>query len=190
MSIMRSNVWALAIFSLVACGPPAGGQGADEPDAVGGTGPVPEDMDLSGLPDFTLDRHDGMGSVNMHSLAGRNVIAMSFWATWCDACQIELPQLEVLYQKYRKDGFIVLAITMDTAETVGEVPAAVERLGLTFPVLLDTESQVTGAYNPRNAAPLFILVDRSGKQAYSHEGFVMSDVDEMEKKIRKALGKQ
>jgi thiol-disulfide isomerase/thioredoxin len=115
---------------------------------------------------------------------------MSFWATWCDACQIELPQLEILYQKYRKDGFIALAITMDTAETVSEVPAAVERLGLTYPVLLDTESEVTAAYNPRNDAPLFLLIDRTGKTVYSHVGFVVSDVEDMEHEIRKALGKE
>jgi peroxiredoxin len=185
--------WTVLLLATVSCGPPGGGQGAVEPGGDGGgSGEMvpPPDLDLSGLPDFTLERHDGTGTVNMHSLAGRHVIAMSFWATWCDACQIELPQLETLYKKYRKDGLVVLAITMDTAETVPEVPAAVQRLGLTFPVLLDTESQVTGVYNPRNAAPLFILIDQHGKQVYSHEGFVIADVEEMEKEILEALGKK
>lgn len=192
MSDMHRSIWGLLVFSLVACGPPAGGQGTNEPTNGGqaGDGPVPENLDLSQVPDFTLEKHDGTGSVNMHSIAGRNVIAMSFWATWCDACQIELPQLDILYQKYRKDGFIALAITMDTAETVSEVPAAVERLGLTFPVLLDTESEVTAAYNPRSDAPLFLLIDRTGKTVYSHVGFVVSDVEDMEHEIRKALGKE
>jgi len=193
MTLYSRAICTLCIMALATCGPPGGGQGTNVPDggnAGGGDAVVPENLDLSGLPDFTLDRHDGMGSVNLHQLAGKNVIAMSFWATWCDACQIELPQLETLYQKYKKDGFIVLGITMDTAETVSEVPANVDRLGLTFPVLLDTESQVAGAYNPRNAAPLFILIDRTGSQVYSHESFVIADVEEMEHQIKKALGKE
>jgi len=192
--IMARIMCVAALAALASCGPPGGGQGASEPDGGGG-GELkemepPADLDLSGVTDFTLDRHDGMGSVNMHSLVGKHVIAMSFWATWCDACQIELPQLESLYKKYRSDGLIVLAITMDTSETVSEVPAAVDRLGLTFPVLLDTESEVTGVYNPRNAAPLFILFDQKGEQVYSHEGFVIADVEDMEHEIRKALGKE
>lgn len=186
-----STVTAICCAALLfaSCGPPAGGQGAAEPVTCE-PAPPPEGVDLSSLPDFTLERHDGMGSVNLHQLVGENVVAISFWATWCDACQIELPQMEALYQKYRDAGFVVLAISMDTAESVAEVPANVSKLGLTYPVLLDTESQATGVYNPRMSAPLFILIDRTGKQVYSHEGFVVSDVAEMEEKIRDALGCQ
>ncbi len=182
------TVLLVAALVLVSCGPPAGGKGVEEPGACV-PGPLPESfaVDKSGLPDFTLERHDGMGSVNLHHLVGDNVIVLSFWATWCDACQMELPQLELLHKKYRDAGLVVLAISMDTAETVPEVPANVDRLGLTFPVLLDTESQATGAYNPRMAAPLFILIDKTGKQVYSHESFVISDVKEMEEQIRSAL---
>ncbi len=192
--------WLLPVFlaATPACGPAAGGQGAVEPDGNAGggadAGPAaggkPVAVDLSQLPDFTLERHDGMGTVNLHKLAGKKVIALSFWATWCDACQVELPQLQILYEKHMKDGLEILAITMDTAETVSEVPATVEKLGLTFPVLLDTESTVTSAYNPRMSAPLFILIDLSGKQVWSHEGFVVSDVPEVEAQILKALGKE
>jgi peroxiredoxin len=150
--------------------------------------PAAENVDLSGMPDFTLDTHDGMGSVDLHSLAGKKVVAMSFWSTLCDPCMLELPLLEDLYQKYEKCGFTALAISMDTAESVAEVPACVDKLGLTFPVLLDPESEACALYNTKTAAPFFLLFDRTGKQVYSHEGFVVSDVQEMEHQIRKALG--
>jgi peroxiredoxin len=189
MKSITRNVACASLIAVTCCGPPASRRGAAEPvRCEPAPPPPPGEVDLSGMPDFTLDRHDGMGSVNLHQLAGENVIALAFWATWCDACQVELPQLQALWEKYRDAGFVVLAITMDNAETVSEVPANVDRLGVTFPVLLDTESQATGAYNPRMAAPLFLLFDRRGERVYSHEGFMIADVQEMEEQIAAALG--
>src|SRR5579872_2578758 len=62
-------------------------------------------------PDLTLKDLDGK-DVSLASLKGK-VVLVNFWATWCEPCKIEIPELIELQQKYGPQGFTVLGIAMD-----------------------------------------------------------------------------
>ena len=84
-----------------------------------------------------------------------------FWATWCPFCLKELPSLQKQYADLKKSGIDVLAID------VGESKERVEKFlskkdKLEFPILLDSDSQVSSAYN-LVGIPTFILIDAKGK---------------------------
>ncbi len=68
-------------------------------------------------------------------LKGR-VVLVNFWATWCLPCQWEMPLMEKLYQAYKAQGFVVVAISLDQ-EGAAVVKPFVEEKKLTYPVLLD-----------------------------------------------------
>src|SRR5438045_4601755 len=70
-------------------------------DAVTGT-PAPEVTfkDLDGK-DVPLNQYKG------------KVVLVNFWATWCEPCQVEIPWLIEMEQKYSAKGFTVLGIAMD-----------------------------------------------------------------------------
>ena len=87
----------------------------------------------------------------------------------------------------RKDGFVVLAISMDASETEAQVAPTVKTKGWTFPVLLDTETRATSLYNPRRAAPFTVLIDQRGKVVKKREGYNPGDEVEMEKDIDAAM---
>lgn len=125
-------------------------------------------------PDFTLRDTEGR-QVSLSDYLGKKVILIDFWATWCIPCQAELPHLEEMYKKYKDQGLVVLGIAMDGPETIAQVPSYVSRYNLTFPVLLDTETQAVALYNPKRSAPLGVEIDRTGKIARVRSGYSSGD---------------
>jgi cytochrome c biogenesis protein CcmG/thiol:disulfide interchange protein DsbE len=116
-----------------------------------------------------------------------DVIVLSFWTSFCPSCRNELTQFEQLYQELQSEGLLVVAVALDPPETVSDVRTISERLGFTFPVVLDEESTVAGAYNPRGATPFTVLIDGQGRRVWSHEGFVSGDAEDIEARIRALL---
>jgi cytochrome c biogenesis protein CcmG/thiol:disulfide interchange protein DsbE len=62
-------------------------------------------------PELTLKDLDGK-DLSLTQYKGK-VVLVNFWATWCEPCQVEIPWLIEMQQKYAAQGFTVLGIAMD-----------------------------------------------------------------------------
>lgn len=116
-------------------------------------------------PDFTLEALDG-SQVSLSDFRGRPVL-INFWATWCGSCRVEMPYIQAAYEKFQKQGFVVLAV--DIQESRPEVEAFAQEFGLTFPVLLDETGKVTATYKVLGL-PTSIFVDGAGIISYIYPG--------------------
>ena len=127
---------------------------ADGPPQVsfGGIAPGTE------APDFTLPTLDGE-MVSLASYRGQPVL-LNFWATWCPPCRAEMPAMQRVYETYRDDGFVVLAVNVRESEE--PVRAFIEELGLTFPILMDEKGDVTNTYRVYGLPTTYFL-DREGR---------------------------
>ena len=96
-------------------------------------------------PDFELTKLDGT-NVKLSDLKGKKVI-LNFWATWCGPCQQEMPDMEAFYKEH-KENVEILAVNYTPSEKVGEekVSNFAKEKGITFPILLDKNIDVTTAY--------------------------------------------
>jgi thiol-disulfide isomerase/thioredoxin len=135
-------------------------------------------------PDFSLNDMDE----NRHSLDDYRgkVILLNFWATWCPPCRREMPSMERLYQKFKEQAFIVLAINQ--WEDPDHVFAYTGQLNTdpTFPILFDRESEVSAAYGVKGL-PTTYLLDRQGRIRYRALGGREFDHPEVEEIIRQLL---
>jgi peroxiredoxin len=108
--------------------------------------------------DFTLENLEG-SLVSLKGFQGK-VVFLNFWATWCGPCRYEMPDMEKLWQKFKEEDFVILAV--DLRERKERVSSFMEENGYTFPVLLDSRGEVARAYGIR-AIPTTYLLDPEGK---------------------------
>ena len=127
--------------------------------------------------------NDGQHSVDLSRLRG-HVVLLNFWATWCGPCREEMPHLNVLYEKYHKSGFVLLGVNIDDDPKTALATAA--KLGVSFPVLLDTDKKVSKLYD-LNTMPSTIVIDRDGKMRFLHRGYRAGTEGDYEQQIRGLL---
>ena len=133
-------------------------------------------------PDFTL-RTMGGPNLRLQEQRGR-VVLINFWATWCGPCRQEMPHLNRLYEKYRASGFVLLGVNVDDDKRNAVDVAA--KLGLKFPVLLDTDKKVSRLYE-LSTMPSTVLIDRDGRVRAIHRGYQSGVEDLYDKQIRDLL---
>jgi thiol-disulfide isomerase/thioredoxin len=93
------------------------------------------------------------------------VVLIEFWTFDCINCRRSLPWLAAMHERYRDQGLVVVGV--HTPELAHErdpdnVRDAVERLGVTYPVMLDADYSYWNALGNRYW-PAFYLVDRTGR---------------------------
>jgi len=117
-------------------------------------------------PDFSLKSSSGK-NLRLSEHRGE-VVMINFWATWCGPCRQEMPLLNRLHEQYRKAGFTLLGVSVDDKPQAAQEMA--RQLSVGFPVLFDSEKQVSRRYDV-DAMPTTLIIDRDGKVRYIHRGF-------------------
>ncbi len=117
-------------------------------------------------PNFELESLTG-GKVNLLDYRGK-VVFINFWATWCGTCEVEMPSMEKLYQRYKDDGFEMLTISIDKDPSL--IQPFMDKYNLTFPVLLDPESEIAKQRYKTTGVPETFIVNRDGLIIYKKIG--------------------
>jgi peroxiredoxin len=107
-------------------------------------------------PDFTLQTIDNQ-NISLNDLRGKTVL-LNFWMSTCDACVSELPYLQAASDNQTIKKVVIL--TVNCGESAQAVHSVVDKLNLTFPVLLDPGGMICTTY--KRGAPTAFLIDGSG----------------------------
>jgi peroxiredoxin len=133
-------------------------------------------------PDFALKSSSGK-NLRLSEHRGE-VVMINFRAPGSGPCRHELPLLNRLHEQYRKTGFTLLGVNIDDRQEAAQDMA--KKLGITFPVLFDTDKRVSRLYDV-NAMPSTVLIDRDGKVRYIHLGYRAGYETSYETQIRELL---
>jgi thiol-disulfide isomerase/thioredoxin len=118
------------------------------------------------LPDFKMKTLDGSGEVGLAEFRGRPVL-LSFWASWCGPCRIELPELQELYAELAGDGFVLLTVNVDAAPAFADRFLA--QLGISVPVYRMDQLDLVNL--GVSALPTNILLDPEGRPVRIYTGY-------------------
>jgi thiol-disulfide isomerase/thioredoxin len=91
--------------------------------------------------------------------AAGKVLVLTFWATWCEPCAIELPRLQALYEAERERGLEVLAINVE--ESAGLAMSYAAGLGLSMPIGQSSEA-LREVFDTREL-PVVAVAGRDGR---------------------------
>src|SRR6266540_3897774 len=96
--------------------------------------------------------------VDLASLRGKPAL-VNFWASWCDPCKQEAPELERFAKTV--DGRAEL-VGVDWNDTTANAKAFIDEHGLTYPNLRDGSSEVGNRYGLTGLPTTFVL-DAQGR---------------------------
>jgi peroxiredoxin len=117
------------------------------------SGMAPE---LSGL---TLEGH----AVSLADYRGAPLL-LHFWATWCSVCALEQDSIDALARDHQ-----VLTIALQSGDA-GDVRRHLQREGLNFPVLLDSQGRIAGRYGVKGV-PATLIIGPGGHIRFREVGY-------------------
>ncbi|MFS0637554.1 redoxin domain-containing protein [Mesobacillus foraminis] len=132
-------------------------------------------------PDFTLQTLNG-DEVKLSEYRGKKVL-LNFWATWCPPCKAEMPYMQEMYDKYKKEGFEILAVNSTVTEkSEKDVSEFVKKYELSFLIPMDEKNRVSSDYEIL-AYPTSFFIDANGVIRSKSVGGMTKEF--LEKEIKK-----
>jgi len=123
-------------------------------------------------PDFTTPALNG-GTVRLSRLRGK-VVLINFWATWCTACQAEMPAIEQVWDRYRGRGLDVIAVDFREGNKAA-MQRFLSQVGAKFTAALDPDGKIADAYGVTFGLPTSVFIDRDGTVRVIHLGQMAPD---------------
>jgi cytochrome c biogenesis protein CcmG, thiol:disulfide interchange protein DsbE len=133
-------------------------------------------------PEIGLSDRNGK-RIDLASLKGK-VVLIDFWASWCAPCKQEMPVLERLYQKYKGEGLVIVAVSVDKESS--NITDFLKQVRVSFPIVHDRDHDVADRFQPPRM-PSSYIVDRKGIVRYVHGGFRSEDAAKLEAEIKSLL---
>ncbi len=110
-------------------------------------------------PRFALKDIDG-NVVSLDQFKGKTVV-LAFWSTWCSRCEEELTFLRDTFGGRRDVAVVLVNQDSEKSFPAERVRAYREKLGITFPVLIDEGLSLWEHYGI-SALPTSVVIGRNG----------------------------
>ncbi|MDE0364504.1 MAG: TlpA disulfide reductase family protein [Gammaproteobacteria bacterium] len=137
-------------------------------------------------PDFTLPTLNGQESKSLSASQGK-IRYLDFWASWCIACRVSIPDMIVLQQELGKERFKVIAISVD--EWIDDATKFLSRYSMNYDNLSDPQGEIAEAYGLL-AMPTSFVIDPEGWITLVHQGFKPGDMTAIRAHIDELLSLQ
>lgn len=116
----------------------------------------------SAAPLFTSIIQDPEGKPQSLKQFENKIIVLNFWATWCEPCREEMPELSNFYTENKSKNVVVVGIAIDEAKSVRSYLAKTKVI---YPILVDEDKGVILSKNLGNnegILPYTVIINSNG----------------------------
>lgn len=142
---------------------------------------IPKPTPAAEFADLSLKDLTG-ASQSLSALKGR-VVVLNFWATWCEPCKKEMPDLSAIQNDYAALGVQVVGAAGDEAADGAKVLSFIREYKVNFPVWIGATTDDMKRFGLGEVLPATVIVDKEGKIVWREIGIIKPDV------LRKELDK-
>ena len=139
----------------------------------------------------------GVPRVDLSSLVGSEAdadqqakaVLVSFFATWCKPCTMEMSFLQQLSTEYKEKGLRVVSVAIDKDEAAWpQIAELVKANHVTYPVVKDRYNLIARQYlGDKTALPSVFIINRDGKVAMVKQGYPDNAAGFLRAEVEKAL---
>jgi len=122
-------------------------------------------------PDFTLQTIDDE-TVALSDFRGK-IVMVNIWLTDCKGCVDEMAHIQAVFDRWSDEELTILAI--NTADSAASVREFVNSHGITFPVLVDPQGQLSSDYCKFGAPTTFFIDGKGIVKAIQPSAFLSPD---------------
>lgn len=169
-TVYRGSVPVAFVIALSSCAPGEGSRSVEVGKAV---------------PEYRAVSVDG-DSVSLASQRGK-VVLFNVWATWCHPCRDEIPELLVLYDKYKPRGLELVGVSIDANGSEDAIRSFMKDFRMTYPVWRDPDERVSTEFLVVGV-PATFLIDRNGTLRWRKTGPIQPGDSSLTAAIEQALG--
>ena len=181
---MLVAVVALTAFSVVADAPAAGADEGLKPGVAAPTFLLPVVNDFKEGKRWGPAKWTGTPAPE----TPKKLVVMSFFATYCEPCKKEMPELARIYDAYKDQGLGVMLVSIDKGDEQKQVIIDLaKKSGVNFPVMHDRFQVVARRYSAERL-PYMLMLDGTGTVKTVHVGYTDEVKANLENEVRAGLG--
>jgi peroxiredoxin len=179
--LKRIAFFSVVALALAACGVGGGSAGvappqANVPHVIAAESKLLDSSDDVSMPnagdrapDFQYTLSDGT-THKLSDLRGKKVL-LNFWATWCEPCRAEMPDLQKSLDTYG-DSIVILGV--NKLEPVATIPPFADELKISFPLIANTKGDISNRYGAKNI-PTSYFINSDGTIGFRQIGVMTYD---------------
>lgn len=118
-------------------------------------------------PDFSIQSFDGQ-TYDTRALAGKQIVVVNFWASWCVPCKQEAADLEKAWEGY-KDSGKVLFVGVNYVDTEPKASAYLKEFNISYPNGPDLGTRISHDYRI-TGVPETYIIGTDGKIKFAKTG--------------------
>ena len=126
------------------------------------------------------------GTLDLARWRGK-VVLLDFWASWCGPCRSSFPWMSAMLDEFGDQGLVVVAVNVDEDRAAAD--AFLEREPHRFEIVFDPAGCLPEKFGVA-AMPTSFLIDREGRIAFRHDGFLPEEQDGYRRHIEAVLSGQ